>query len=382
MSVRTGNDVTTRLPALDTLRAVLVAWIIGGHALLGYSAIGGWAYDEVNEVSFTAQAELVLLALLGPSALFVLGTFFLLAGLCTPASFDRRGARTFVRRRLLRLGVPFAVSVLVLWPLPVLLAYRAAGRDVSYGWVLTGRDRFLDSGALWFAVVLLLFSLAYAALRSLRRPAGDRAPVPVTGWRLAGLAATLTLATFTVRLWTSARETDVLDLHLWLWPQLGVMFAFGIAHARGGLAAHVPDRLYRGCGRTTAAVVAALPVLALILAGADLTTGAAPFLGGPHWQALALAGVEATLVVAGSVWLLGLAQRRLAASGPLRTAAGRGSFAAFVLQGPVLLLLAVALRPFALPAEIKAPLVGALGIVLCFGLGLLAVQRTPLRRIL
>jgi hypothetical protein len=29
----------------DNLKAVLVAWIIAGHAMLGYAAIGGWPYD-------------------------------------------------------------------------------------------------------------------------------------------------------------------------------------------------------------------------------------------------------------------------------------------------------------------------------------------------
>jgi hypothetical protein len=40
-----------RLPHLDNLKTLLVAWVIGGHALLGYSATGGWAYDEVREVT-------------------------------------------------------------------------------------------------------------------------------------------------------------------------------------------------------------------------------------------------------------------------------------------------------------------------------------------
>jgi peptidoglycan/LPS O-acetylase OafA/YrhL len=59
-----------RLPHLDNLRTVLVAWVIGGHALLGYAAVGGWAYDEFNEVTFAPSTELVLAAILGPSCLY------------------------------------------------------------------------------------------------------------------------------------------------------------------------------------------------------------------------------------------------------------------------------------------------------------------------
>ena len=31
-----------RLSAVDNLKVILVAWVIGGDALLGYAAIGGW----------------------------------------------------------------------------------------------------------------------------------------------------------------------------------------------------------------------------------------------------------------------------------------------------------------------------------------------------
>ena len=47
---------------LDAVRTALVAWVIAGHALLGYSAVGGWAYDEVREVTYTPAAELLLIA--------------------------------------------------------------------------------------------------------------------------------------------------------------------------------------------------------------------------------------------------------------------------------------------------------------------------------
>ena len=72
----------TRMPHLDNLRTILVAWVIGGHALLGYSAVGGWAYDEFHEVTFAPPTELVLVAIIGPSGLFVIGLFFI-AGLLT-----------------------------------------------------------------------------------------------------------------------------------------------------------------------------------------------------------------------------------------------------------------------------------------------------------
>src|SRR3954452_25195133 len=65
-----------RIVPIDNLKAVLVAWVIAGHAFLAYAAFGGWPYDEVAETTLPGEVELVLSIILGPSALFVIGTFF------------------------------------------------------------------------------------------------------------------------------------------------------------------------------------------------------------------------------------------------------------------------------------------------------------------
>ncbi|HEX2774985.1 MAG TPA: acyltransferase [Micromonosporaceae bacterium] len=375
---------TRRLPPVDNLKSAMVGWVIAGHALLGYSAIGGWPYDEVNEVTFGRRSELALAVLVGPSALCIMGTFFFLAGLFAPPALARHGPARFALNRAVRLGVPFLCFALLIWPLFMWFAYRAAGHDVSYGWTFTHRQPFLDSGPLWFAEVLLIFSVAYAlwAGRPARRTRSPRDPAAVGMRQLVAWAAGIAVASFAVRLVAPARSTQVLDLHLWQWPQCAAMFALGVAVAPHGWAVRVPEPVYRGCGRTVAAILAIVPVLAVAFGISDLAADATPFLGGWHWQAAILAGVEASLVVAGSMWALGFAQRRLVRGAAFSAACGRGAYAAFVIQGPVLLALAIAARPFELPAESKALLVGALAVPACFGLGRLLADRTPLRGVL
>jgi hypothetical protein len=93
--------------------------------------------------------------------------------------------------------------------------------------------------------------------------------------------------------------------------------------------------------------------------------------------------IEALLTVFGSVWLLGVAQRRLGRqyrSGPVLS---RSAYAAFVLQTAALLALAMALRPLDVSAEVKAPVVALGGIAASFGLAWLLVSKVPgLSRIL
>jgi hypothetical protein len=179
-----------------------------------------------------------------------------------------------------------------------------------------------------------------------------------------------------------ARSQQLLDLHLWQWPQCVGMFCLGVAVSRQGWARAVPAGIARRCGIAVLVIPPIAFLLALAAGVRNLARDGAPFLGGWRWQSVTLALVEASLVVAGSVWLLAWAQRHLTARPPILAAADRGAYAAYVLQGPVLLSLAIAARPLPLPALGKALLVGCLAVVASFWLAWVVVERTILGRIL
>jgi hypothetical protein len=305
-----------------------------------------------------------------------------------------RGPTEFVRSRFLRLGVPWLAFMLLIWPFFMWLAYRAAGHPVSFWQAFRGRTPFLDSGPLWFVQVLLYISVGYAiwAWKRPTRPEGvgtslpgnehNPAPTSARGHHLAIAALAIALASFLVRLEFPARSQQVLDLHLWQWPQCIGMFCLGVVLSGQGWARVVPAGVARRCG--IAVIVTPLVgfLLALAVGVRNLATDGAPFLGGWHWQSLTLALVEATLVVAGSVWLLSWAQRHLAAKAPIMAAVDRGAYAAYMLQVPVLLSLEIAARPLPLPALAKALLVGCLAVAASFWLGWAIAERTRLGRVL
>lgn len=364
---------SSRLAHVDNVKTALVAWVIGAHAFLGYTAVGGWPYDEVNETTFQPGVELVLAVLVGPSGLFIIGGFFFLAGLFTPRSLEKKGLRPFVGDRALRLGLPWAVSAFLVWPLTMWLAYRVAGHRGNVVQVSTSRYPLLDAGSLWFTFVLLIFSVVYAVWRT-ADPADPYATAPGEG-QLVVWALGIAVASFLVRLAFPARSGQIFDLHLWQWPQCAAMFALGIACARHGWAREVPDRLRRRSAIVAVTTICLVPVLGIAVGVTDLADDIGPFLGGWHWQAAAAALVEGVLVVSGSLWLLSLAQRRLTHQGRFATACSRAAFPAFVIQGPILILLALALRPIAAPAEVKAPLVLAGALTFSFWLAWRFVTR-------
>jgi hypothetical protein len=387
----------TRRAYLDRLKVELITLIIIGHAVLGYSGYAGsWPYQPIREVHLAPVTDLLLGPVLLPMALFAMGLFFLISGLLTPASLARKGTRVFVRDRLVRLGIPFVVWVLLLWPALIFAMHRLAGDRPSYWSLFIGAR--LDTGPMWFVEVLLIYSLGYALWRWLRpAPAARRAaelspvvgpgpvvgpePGPLTRRTLVLLGVTVAVGTYLVRLVFPFQGTEFAHLNLWQWPQYLVLFGLGIAAARRGWLDPVPDRLRRGCGIAALAGLAA--TLVLIRIAAELDLDAELFAGGPGRAAASVAVLEGVFAVAIPVWLLGNAQRYADRPlSPLATVLARSAYGAFILQGPVLVGLALTLRPVALPAEAKALAVAVLGVVLSYPLAWLLVSRTPLRRIL
>jgi hypothetical protein len=243
---------------------------------------------------------------------------------------------------------------------------------------------------MWFVEVLLVYSLAYAAWRHWRRrqPAGEspgvvsRSGAPLSGRTLVALAAGISAATVLVRLVFPAASGQIGQSHLWQWPQFVAMFGLGIAAAHRGWLDPVPDRIRRGCGFAALGGVVAFGILGGTMAATGVD-GDVLFDLRLHWAPLTLAAIEGPLAVGASVWLLGLAQRRLdRPQGPLGRALARSAYGAFLLQGVVLIALMIALRPVDVPAEIKAVAVAGLGVAGSFGLAWVLVTRTRLGRII
>ena len=372
---------SSRRPYLDNLKVALIAAIIVIHALLGYSSIEAWTYTGLREVTLAPATEVVLLVGAAPFGLFLIALLFLVAGLLTTPSLERKGTRRFVVDRLLRLGVPFALYVLLVQPILVYALEHPLGRAPGSFWQeYGGPERRLDTGPLWFVGVLLVLSLGHAGWRAARSRWGGATGQPgdrgeITTRTLALAAAVVAPASFAVRLvYPYGSESGVSDLNFWEWPACIAVFALGTAGARRGWTTAVPDPLVRRCRTVT---VVAVLAMAGLLAAAGLQDAVEDALGGPHWAAAAFAVVDAVLTVFGSVWLLGVAQHRLDRRFRRMPVLSRSAYGAFVLQTLFLLGLAVTLRPLGLPAEAKA-LVVAVGAVGCsFGAAWLLISRVP-----
>lgn len=342
----------TRLPWIDHVRTFSIFLVVAMHACVTYSHVGDWYYMAPHEPAM--PVKLAFLFWEGHSQAFFMGLLFLLAGYFAWLSLCKRGAGAFVRERLLRLGVPTLLYMLVIHPF-ILLGLNPWNHNFGpkLAWyrhfVLSG-DFIGESGPLWFAFALLVFCALLAAAfkivaltRLLRAPA--TAPAPPSAGHVLLLAAGLTLASFLVRL-VQPIGTNALNFQLCFFPQYIAAFSIGILLARSsGLEVLARSRVAVRAG-WMALVGGPLALLAVLVLGGPMPgDGPNPFFGGWHAQALAFAAWEQFTGVGLGLGVLAWFARRFDRDTPaLRWLADR-SFGVYVLHAPVLVALTLLFTP-------------------------------------
>ena len=355
---------TERLVYLDNLKIVLTAGVIAAHAAMTYGAVGTWVYEES---SLSDVAAGILGVLVGVGVMFGLGLFFLVAGLLTTGPLTRRGPRRYLVSRLWRLGVPLVAYAVIVWPVLRWVIDRVEGDTQSlvgfYRVEFTGtRWQSLGTGPLWFVAILLVVTIAWSLWRWVRPAPAERPSSPLGLRHLAVAAGAVAVGSFLVRLWFPVDSPQFLDVHVWLWPQSATLFVFGAVAAERGWLTALPKALRRDCVRGVLVAVVALVVMILLSNGPDA------FKGGWHWEAAGFAVFEGVFSVSVSLLVLDRFRRRHAHQGPLGRRLARASYGAFVVQGPVLVFLALALRPTSLPGDVKFIVLAPAAVVGSFAL--------------
>lgn len=368
-----------RLIYLDNLKIVLIAGVIACHATLIYGPGGGWlGYHEGNP----GIAETLILGIPGMlGGLFWLGVFFLIAGMFVPRSLQKKGAWTFSEERIIHLGIPLVVYALVVMPLLEYAVVRVLGQTAQAPWVWAFDHIFpLYAGPLWFVGALMIFSVAYALYDKVwpGRPKGD-AVITVRGLVLLALA--IAAVSFVFRLIWPIYSDQFLGLHLWQWPQFVLLFWAGAWAAERGWPT-LTDRLWRDLGY--AILVAAVLGSLLILTAYKgiLPSNPGLYSGGFHWEALFAPAIEGILAVAGPMWLLGYFRRHVNFMVPMGKQLIRSYYGAYVIQAPVVMGMALAIRGLTIPTELKFLVVAPLGIVASFTLAYYFVQLPGVNKIL
>ncbi|MDJ0762616.1 MAG: acyltransferase family protein [Myxococcota bacterium] len=374
-----GSDNTPRKPDsrrltskadrsayIDNFRIWLTAMVILHHAAIAYGGSGSWwikdpAADEISRF---------LLPLFNAfNQSYFMSAFFLLAGFFTPASFDAKGAATFVKGRLMRLGIPLIFNAIVLVNVTRFLI--RAGRDEPFEWIWTTATTHL-----WFVQALLMFSLIYAVVRLVfprAKPVKWSAGRYPSHPQLLVTAVLLAAGSFCVRVFYPIGEE-------WFYLQLGFFthytfcFFIGIVAYRGdwlGRIGKTQKRLAKGIAISLIPALMILGILGGILDDSERFVQKVS--GGITWQSLGYSVWESLAMVALITYFLYLFFHRYNRAGNINRWVAANTYGIYIFHAPVLVGFNVALLPVPIPTIAKL-------VIAAVGTGLLSLAITAVLR--
>jgi glucan biosynthesis protein C len=381
------HNMTTseRLHFVDYVRVLLTLLVIGHHAGQAYGPTGG------NWPITNPQSSRLLSPVFAVNPMFFMGLFFLAAGYFVPFVYDRRGAASFTKGRLIRLGIPaLFFALFVFGP----ISYLGQRGDPTFGEFV---GRLYKSGwqefyiHLWFLVHLLVYSLVYVLWRQVAQRIRPAAQSDGTGVKIRvpnhlmilAFVVFLTLVAYIVRIeypldrWVPVLIFPAEPAHL---PQYVSMFVLGILAYRGDWLRRLPTAT--GMIWLVIGVLAAAGyyVYDLLLAKSLPEIVA---IGGKSWQSLVFCTWEALVCAGLSVGLLVLFRERLNnPPGKVLAAVVGAQYGAYIVHLLVVLGVQAGLAGIDLAPFLKFLIATLVAAVLSFGIGHLAKKVPGLKRIL
>ena len=144
-----------RSAAFDRARSFVILLVLIHHSVIPYTY-----YGHTDRQSFLGFDAVVTF-----NDSFMMVAMFLLSGLFTWPSLQRKGVSDFLRGRWLRLGLPYAFGAVVLMPIAYYaVELRNSGEGFGPYLVKTMTVGPWESGPIWFLAVLLAFDMLAAVV--------------------------------------------------------------------------------------------------------------------------------------------------------------------------------------------------------------------------
>ncbi len=367
MAEKVSAKPPARLFYLDNVRVYLTILVILHHATLAYGGNGDWGIkdvitDEISPILFTFFNAL--------NQSYFMTAFFLLAGYFTPRSLERKGTRSFLLDRIIRLGIPLLIyTILVINLNRYLITKYHLGRPFQFSWSY-------QPGHLWFLQLLFLFALIYAVFKLFKK---DPLNMETRAFPSDGIlwitVVVLSIFSFMMRMAYPIGET-VLNIQPGHISHYIFAFFIGIVAYRGDWFGRLSDTTGKRWGYIALITLPFFFVIFIFGGALESDVNIAKFLGGFTWQAMAYAAWESIMMVGIIVFLLYFFREKFNRTGALANTMAASVYTVYIIHQTVLFSLNILLLPVAIPSYIKFFVVALIGVPLCFILSI-AIRKLP-----
>ncbi|MEE9594077.1 MAG: acyltransferase family protein [Candidatus Hydrothermarchaeales archaeon] len=349
---------------INNLRTVMIILIVMLHLAITYGAPGSWYYSEGTDDPLTV----VVLALFNVTVqAFTLSFFFMISAYFMPGSYQRRGAWSYLKNRLTRMGIPLAIFYFLINPLIVYVIFaRSMGRPFSY-------FHSFSTGPLWFVQVLLMFSILYIIWMKYMPKMAVKKRAPPQSKQIAAFILMLSTATFLVRIfWPIGKAIS--NLQFGFFPSYIAFFIVGImAHGNRWF-----DDFDEEIGRRWLKVgILAIPMFLVIMIVGKGLEDVDPFFGGLHWQSLAYSTWDALVGTGLIAGLFVVFRKRFNYETNFSKLLSDNAYTVFIIQAPMIVFLTYPLRVVEIYPLLKFALMSVIVISLSFVISHLVLRRLP-----
>ena len=358
----------SRMYFIDNIKWIVIMLVVLIHTNVTYSGTGFWYYMETGDLG---EISTILFGIFGSfTQAFTMGLLFLIAGYFTRKSVIKKTTFSFMKDKIFRLGLPILLYIFVLNPLTNYLVVNSRTSG-NINFIKYYADTFKiseligNTGPLWFALALLIFSILYAlAAKILPSIITKRTMIlEVNNKMVYILIAVIGLLAFAIRL-AQPMGTSIYNMQIGFFAQYIVLFIVGTLAQKYDIFNSLNYEF--GKKWLTAGLVFSLPIwLSIILLGDVMVVGEHVLFGGMYWQSFAYALWESFFCVSISVGLITVLREKFNDDSGLNTFLSDNSFSVYVLHAPILVFTSILMKdvmehPF--DQELRVPLPVDVGI--------------------
>lgn len=327
--MKTLEQKGNRLYYIDNLRIFLISLVVLLHFNITYGGPGDWYYNE-SEAGFP---EIILQAMFNiTNQAFFMGMFFMISAYFTAASIQRKSTGTFLKDRLVRLGIPLLLFFFILNPLTNFIrnVFIDGEKLNLIEYIIKGNA--LGFGPMWFVEALLIFTLIFMLVRPLKIKIRMQFP----GTLKILIAAFITgILQFIIRIWLPVGWSfSFTNLQFPFFVQYILLFIVGIIAYQNNWLESIDFRM--GKQWFIFAQVMILIVLPVLLYVGGTENGFKNFVGGITWQSFTWAVWEQVVGFALIIGLFGLSKKYFNRQGKLATRLSESAYGVFVFHAPVI----------------------------------------------
>jgi glucan biosynthesis protein C len=367
---------------IDNLRILLTILVIIHHTAIAYGASGGWCYVTPNTIQ--GAGMIGLSSMLAVDQAFFMSLFFFISALFTPISLEKKGTVKFVKDRLMRLGIPLLLTMLLINP-SLLYGISVYTNTTSADWAtyVWGFVKNIPTAShMWFVLALLIFESIYLVYRkfykgSIASKISDRIPSNRT---ILIFVIVCSLVAFSIRLFYPIGGRNFIGLQFGYFGLYTIFYALGILASRKNWLEKLSFQQARIWGFAALAVIP-LIVLAWISLIRDPSLFN-QFIGGFHWRSFALASWEAVVCVGISYFLLTAFKKYLNRSTEFFTNMAANSYTVYFIHPVIVVGFTILFEQMSFSPSFTFMFVAALSVIACFTISHLIRKVPGVKRIL